>query len=74
MRFGHYWPKDPAAEKIEHLRPASSWPGPELTFSSMPVLSFEPFEVDPPAEVTAFHARQSRDDRASVARKVLFGR
>lgn len=46
MRFGHYWPKDPAAEKIEHLRPASAWPRPELPlYSSMPMLNFVPFEI-----------------------------
>lgn len=43
MRFGHYWPKDPASEKIEHLRPYPIGIGP--LFCSMPVLKFEPFSV-----------------------------
>lgn len=43
MKFGHYWPKDPASERIEHLRQYT--PRFEMIYQTMPVLRFEPFSV-----------------------------
>lgn len=64
MKFGHYWPKDPASEKTGHLRP---WrPRFEMYYSSVPVLRFEPFSVGKPPEET-------RREAALKAWGVLFG-
>jgi hypothetical protein len=64
MKFGHYWPKDPARERIEHLRPVS--PRESLLTYGTAVLPTKTLPISMPSEITAFHARQSRDERAAA--------
>lgn len=63
MKFGHYWPKDPASEQIRHLRRhVERYP---MIYGTMPVLRFEPFDVGP--------REKTRDELASDVHKTLFG-